>query len=171
MKQQPGWIGVDLDGTLAVYDIFRGVDHVGEPIIPMLERVKRWLADGKRVKILTARVDGGTVALNLGNPDGKEFQDVERVKRPIREWCKKHLGVELEITNSKDYGMIELWDDRCITIEANTGRILTASESREVVTECLVCGNRHTVKVEHHCGHEYCERCSETTNHFITRSR
>ena len=39
-----GWVGVDLDGTLATYDEWRGIEHVGEPIAPMVERVKRWLA-------------------------------------------------------------------------------------------------------------------------------
>ena len=27
-----GWIGVDLDGTLARYDGWRGIDHIGEPM-------------------------------------------------------------------------------------------------------------------------------------------
>jgi hypothetical protein len=29
-----GWIGVDLDGTLAHYDGWKGIDHIGEPIKP-----------------------------------------------------------------------------------------------------------------------------------------
>ena len=28
---EKGWIGVDLDGTLAHYDKWRGVEHVGDP--------------------------------------------------------------------------------------------------------------------------------------------
>lgn len=35
-----GWIGVDLDGTLAFYDSWRGIDHIGAPIPLMLQRVK-----------------------------------------------------------------------------------------------------------------------------------
>lgn len=27
-----GWIGVDLDGTLAIYDVWRGANHIGEPV-------------------------------------------------------------------------------------------------------------------------------------------
>ena len=38
-----GWIGVDLDGTLAHYDKWRGVEHIGKPVPVMLERVKKWL--------------------------------------------------------------------------------------------------------------------------------
>ena len=35
-----GWIGVDLDGTLAMYDQWAGAGHIGEPIPLMVERVK-----------------------------------------------------------------------------------------------------------------------------------
>ena len=41
-----GWVGVDLDGTLAQYDGWKGVDHIGDPVPKMLERVRNWLADG-----------------------------------------------------------------------------------------------------------------------------
>lgn len=120
-----GWIGVDLDGTLAHYGGYKGPDHIGEPVPAMLARVKKWLADGVEVKIFTARVDGGTAAINLGNRAGADFEDVEAVKKTIREWCVRHVGVALEVTNRKDYGMIELWDDRCVQVEMNTGRILS----------------------------------------------
>ena len=65
-----GWIGVDLDGTLAYYDQWRGALHIGEPIPVMLERVKRWLDEGKDVRIFTARVNREGIALATANPDG-----------------------------------------------------------------------------------------------------
>ena len=37
------WIGVDLDGTLAEWDGWKGHEHIGPPIPAMLERVKRWI--------------------------------------------------------------------------------------------------------------------------------
>jgi hypothetical protein len=117
-----GWIGVDLDGTLAHYDSWRGVEHVGEPIGPMVERVKRWLAAGLDVRIFTARVDGGTVALSMGDKNGEAHRDVERVVQHIHEWCDRHIGQRLPVTCKKDYGMIELWDDRAVQVEPNTGR-------------------------------------------------
>ena len=40
-----GWIGVDLDGTLAHYEGWQGETHIGAPISAMVERVKRWLGD------------------------------------------------------------------------------------------------------------------------------
>lgn len=111
-----GWIGVDLDGTLAYYSGWKGAHHIGDPISPMIDRVKNWIADGKTVKIFTARMHGhGAPLLGGGTED---------VKTPIENWCRKHLGQVLEITNIKDFGMIELWDDRAVRVETNTGKVL-----------------------------------------------
>jgi hypothetical protein len=108
-----GWIGVDLDGTLAKYDRWRGIEHIGEPIPAMVERVKAWIANGERVKIFTARVSNSR--------DQEERMLAERV---IREWTKEHVGIPLEVTCCKDFAMIVLWDDRCVAVEHNTGRAL-----------------------------------------------
>jgi hypothetical protein len=104
-----GWIGVDLDGTLAVYDGWRGHRHIGRPVPAMVERVKKWLAAGAEVRILTARVS---------TPDGIER---EQSRSAIRAWSVQHIGQALEVTNEKDYEMIELWDDRAIQVIPNTG--------------------------------------------------
>lgn len=101
---QAGWIGVDLDGTLAYYDSWRGLHHIGAPIPLMLERVKQWLAEGKAVKVFTARAN-----------------DAE-AHRHIEAWCMEHIGSVLPITSTKDYGMYELWDDRSIQVIHNTGQ-------------------------------------------------
>ena len=106
-----GWIAVDLDGTLAHYDGWKGAAHIGEPVPLMLERVKKWLAEGKDVRIFTARV-------SLGDPE----RDAAIIA--IRLWCLIHLDQELIATAEKDFGMIELWDDRCVQVEPNTGMSL-----------------------------------------------
>lgn len=105
-----GWIGVDLDGTLAHYDKFVSPDHIGEPIPEMVKRVKQWIAEGKTVKIFTSRVS---------HPNQMEVAIVA-----IREWSKRHIGQVLEITCYKDYGMVELYDDRCKQVIKNTGKLL-----------------------------------------------
>lgn len=51
-----GWYGFDLDGTLAKYDGWKGIDHIGEPVKPMVDLIKRMRGEGKVVKIMTARV-------------------------------------------------------------------------------------------------------------------
>ena len=109
-----GWIGVDLDGTLAYFDEWRGPDHIGAPIPRMLERVKKWLAEGRDIRIFTARCIP-TPTDEFGTNDLKHTREV------IEAWCFKHLGRVLPITGSKDYGMIELWDDRCRQVVPNTG--------------------------------------------------
>ena len=78
-----GWIGVDLDGTLAEYGGWKGPDHIGPPVPKMLERVKSWIAEGRDVRIFTARVDGGNVALLSGDKNGEHFQNVSQVRKVI----------------------------------------------------------------------------------------
>jgi len=105
-----GWIGVDLDGTLAQYDGWKGIEHIGEPVPLMLDRVKHWLAEGIDVRIFTARVGPAS--------DGRSPTETIRV---VEEWCRKHIGQLLPITCIKDMGMVELWDDRAVQVGLNTG--------------------------------------------------
>lgn len=109
------WIGVDLDGTLAVYS---GQTHeIGEPVPAMLFRVKKWIADGKRVKIMTARVGKTTGKKGMGGTDSYRKEQIAL----INAWCLEHFGETLEITCEKDFQMVELWDDRAIQVRENTG--------------------------------------------------
>ncbi len=110
-----GWIGVDLDGTIAHYDVWRGIKHIGEPIPLMVGRVKDWLSQGKEVRIFTARV----------GPQREDVPDeIKEIRSAIECWCEKHIGAVLEVTATKDFAMIELWDDRAIRVEPNTGRLI-----------------------------------------------
>lgn len=105
---QKAWIGVDLDGTLALYDGWQGPTIIGDPVPKMLKRVKDWLRSGKTVKIVTARVA----------PRGGEEDECRKV---ITEWLERQGIGGLEITHAKDYGMVELWDDRAVQVIPNTG--------------------------------------------------
>jgi hypothetical protein len=101
------WIGVDLDGTLA-QDLGnkhenRGLGEIGSPIRPMLNRVKHWIAEGRTVKIFTARASS------------------PRQVVMIKKWLARHGLPALEVTNVKDLRMIELWDDRCVQVMTNLG--------------------------------------------------
>lgn len=108
-----GWIGVDLDGTLAEYDGWQGIEHIGPPIPAMVERVKRWREEGREVRVFTARVSRGEQAI--------------RARRVVHQWLWAHLGEALPVTCMKDFGMVELWDDRAVAVELNTGRQLSPS--------------------------------------------
>lgn len=103
----PGpWYGVDLDGTLAVWNETSTLDRIGAPIPAMVDMVRRMVANGIRVKIFTARAC-----------------DPAQIPK-IRAWMNRNDLPDLEITNVKDYYMERLYDDRAIRVERNTGRIL-----------------------------------------------
>ena len=108
-----GWIGVDLDGTLAEYhygDLYRnGNAYIGPPVPLMLERVKSWIEQGIEVRIFTARVSE------------EHPGDLKKIREAIEAWCEEHIGVKLPVTNVKDYSMVQLWDDRSVQVEPNTG--------------------------------------------------
>ena len=108
-----GWTGVDLDGTLAHYEGWDG-GKIGKPIKPMVERVRRWILDGKEVRIFTARVSA----------KNQSVEEVFKQRHLIENWCIEVLGVALPVTCEKDYMMIDLWDDRCHQVESNTGKDL-----------------------------------------------
>jgi hypothetical protein len=108
-----GWIGVDLDGTLAHYDRWVSAIHIGPPVSAMRERVMGWLDEGRDVRIFTARV------YSDGDPGRQRQAAVALIA--IQEWCVRHLGKVLPVTCTKDFGMIELWDDRCVQVRQNTG--------------------------------------------------
>jgi hypothetical protein len=82
------------------------MEHIGRPIPAMVERVKRWLAEGVDVRIFTARAAGR-------HPDQL---------RAIYVWCISYIGVHLPVTNCKDLNMVELWDDRAVQVVPNTGQ-------------------------------------------------
>lgn len=103
-----GWIGVDLDGTLAHYDKWRGHKHIGEPVPKMLERVRNWINQGIEVRIFTARISG-------------ELVQAGEAMEAIHEWLQKQGLPTLRVTCTKDYAMMEIWDDRAVQVAANTG--------------------------------------------------
>jgi hypothetical protein len=121
-KQYEEWTGVDLDCTLAVHTDWSTL-NIGEPIQPMVNRVKQWLLEGRKVKIFTARV----AVTNIYSPKVKHISSsmfAMQQEMLIRKWCLQHIGQELEVTCTKDFGMTELWDDRTVKVEKNTGNII-----------------------------------------------
>lgn len=114
MDKGKGWIGVDLDGTLAVDDgLPFSPGMIGSPIPMMLNRVKRWVMEGQDVRIFTARV----------STDGtnKRNWEAQQSRHAIEDWCRNYIGRVLPVTCSKDYQMVELWDDRAVQVNRNTG--------------------------------------------------
>jgi len=100
------WIGVDLDGTLAEWDGWKGHQHIGKPIPLMVERVKRWLSMDIEVRVFTARA---SIADHVP---------------PVQKWLEENGLPGLAVTNQKDYKMLQLWDDRCVQVIPNTGELV-----------------------------------------------
>lgn len=108
MNVGPDCVAVDLDGTLAHHEPGGKFDpaHVGKPVPAMLRRVRDWLANGTKVFILTARA--------------ADSQNVPVVRR----WLARHRIHACEVTNQKTPEMQEIWDDRAVAVERNTGKPL-----------------------------------------------
>ena len=137
-----GWYGFDLDGTLAKYDGWKGIDHIGEPIEPMVNLIKKMHSEGRVVKILTARVApranvetrpspyykefADPLLRNMGCASGDWYREMYRrkewtAKEFIIDWCRENLGFLPEITHEKDHLMLELYDDRVKQVVPNKG--------------------------------------------------
>ena len=114
LEDEDGWIGVDLDGTLAKHlpGKYRPT-KIGDPIPKMVARIRRWVGHGKKVKIFTARADD-EIAVNA-----------------IKKWLKDNELPDLEVTNLKDKGMSEFWDDRAVGVKKNTGEVKENAEEIE----------------------------------------
>lgn len=110
-ESNKGWIGVDLDATLAYYTKWKGYYYIGKPVPSMIRKVKEALNNGENIKIFTARAGGGSRAVKF-----------------IQKWCLKHIGVELPVTNVKDQHCSEIWDDRAKQVKKNKGEFISESK-------------------------------------------
>jgi hypothetical protein len=86
----------------------------------MLDRVREWCAEGKEVRIFTAR---GAFLFDVCRRTGVTFTR-EMVASNIQDWLERHGLPRLKVTNRKDFRMVELWDDRAIQVIPNTGRTI-----------------------------------------------
>jgi hypothetical protein len=102
------WIGVDLDGTLAEYHDNIVGNMIGKVVEPMKSLILDWIEEGIEVKIFTARLTTG---------------DKNTAIKNIQNWLVKNGMPKLDVTNVKDYYMMELYDDRAVQVEFNTGVI------------------------------------------------
>lgn len=128
------WIGFDLDGTAAdhywdgetvLYDPLK----IGKPIAPIIDKIRALRTQGFEVRIFTARVGPPNQADWDRDNIPEDVQAIHRgarraIEAAIARWCEEHIGEVLPITCVKDYGMICLYDDRCVQVEHNTGAVL-----------------------------------------------
>lgn len=99
------WIGVDLDGTLAEFNGWKGPEHIGPPIPHVVDCVRYLMTKlNFDVRVFTSRAE------------------VPEQVKPIRTWLiAQGLPADMPITCTKHRGLLALIDDRSIGVKFNTG--------------------------------------------------
>ena len=135
-------IYLDLDGTVANFDGWKGFDHIGDPIPTMADKIRTWLARGDEVVIFTAR------ACDF-NVHGDAKFDLDAIVSTVQDWTEKHFGVRLKVTATKG-PWDACYDDAINQVVRNTGKTLQecvleqidelrrcygSSEAREILTD------------------------------------
>lgn len=111
--EETGWVGFDLDKTIAYYDSEKAFDplYIGPPIPDMIKLIHEYLEAGRDVRIFTARV-------------AEPNPQINEIRQTIVDWCKKYIGKELPITNEKDPSMWRVYDDLAKEVIPNTGKLI-----------------------------------------------
>ena len=143
MNKKRGWYGFDLDATLAHYSGWKGEEHIGEIIPRMAAQLLRHIAEGHECRIVTARV----------SPKLHTPADAQRIRLLIQDYTEANFGIRLLVQADKDYDLIALYDDRCVQVQANTGRRLDGED----VPPCDFCAHGATL-------HNPCQSCSSLVN-------
>jgi len=104
------WI---FDGTLAEAEDPYDPRRIGKPIPRMINLVKKYLKQGKKVVILTARLN-----TKVHTPEQLNY-----TRRLIGAYTKKFVGQRLPSTAEKHHAMALIYDDRAVQVEHNTGII------------------------------------------------
>lgn len=124
-EQKKHHVACDLDGTLAQYTTWQGIEHIGAPVPSVLARVKWLLANGHQVSIYTSRVAGDWP---------EHIKDLEQTRRHIERWCYQHVGRILPITAIKHGWFTEFWDDKAVGIHSGDVSLYAADAWRASVT-------------------------------------
>lgn len=126
------WLAVDLDGTLAYYDGWKGIGHIGDPIKSVADALHIRKKSGWGIAIFTARVSDPSEAIEA--------------ERQIWAWlAKHHIDVD-GITCVKHKHFVEFWDDRAVQVIKNTGEFVIntkgdGSHVHEMVLDMSLGGN------------------------------
>ena len=116
-------IALDLDRTLATFD-HGELTKVGEPILPMIEQVKKWVEKGHEITIFTARVSKWFL-------DGRERDDIfiQRQKMMINQFLVDNGLPLMKITANKDPHFTHFVDDKAVKVIPNKGIVITTDEN------------------------------------------
>lgn len=135
---EPYYILVDFNGTLAKHDkgakIFddEGKPLIGEPIKRMVDRVRKRIDKGMRVKIQC-----GTVG--AGGEKGAKMAEA------IKAWAKEHIGHDLEVTGTITPRCLEVWNDKARKVVRNEGRFDGEADDDEPAEPAATAGGAQRV--------------------------
>lgn len=121
---------IDLDGTLAEFREWTNALYIGPPVPAMVERVKAMIKRGESVVIFTARL--AKEKEGESDPFNKDGFSQEQIVEAIENWCLKHVGQKLRVTNEKR-NVTWGYDDRFSRIIKNTG--LTLEEHIDLILD------------------------------------
>ena len=114
-------IAVDLDGTLAHYDGWKGVGHIGEIIPSVANAILLAKKEGADIWIFTARVS--------------DPKDAEEAGNAIVAYLTEN-GIPFDgLTAIKHKFFTEFWDDRAIQVIKNTGEFVMYSDGTPVIDD------------------------------------
>ena len=111
-------IAVDLDGTLAQYDGWKGIEHIG-PVIPeVANAMERAQKEGAEVHLFTSRVS--------------DPEDAAEAHQIISKWAEANHFNFASITAVKHKFFTEFWDDRAIQVIKNEGTFVMCPDEIEI---------------------------------------
>lgn len=108
-------IACDLDGTLAHYDGWKGIGHIGCVIPSVKQAIQNAIARGDEVWIFTARVSDPTEASEAANV--------------IDRWLEANGLGPLTITATKHKFFTQFWDDRALQVIKNAGTFVIEDDN------------------------------------------
>ncbi len=115
MKGKPT-VAVDLDGVLAKYDGWKGVDHIGDPIYGAVEFTKR-LSKWAHVTIFTTRLN---CEVNKVPP-----HSIDDLYYKVLDWLKKHAF---------SFDEIYLGQGKPLAVAYIDDRAVPCTPQREIIT-------------------------------------
>lgn len=101
-------IAVDVDGTLAQYDGWKGAEVIGDPIASVVDQVKKEKENGTRIIIHTTRTNS---AIN-------KTHTTEQLVAIVRGWLDKHSIPFDEVWSGTGKPIAHIYlDDRSVNVK------------------------------------------------------
>lgn len=127
-------VAVDLDGTLAHYDGWKGTDQIGEPLTGAKELLETLINSGYYVIIHSCRLGS-----QLFNPD--KYEDIKQLtdsRFAVKDWLDYHKMPydELWLGFGKPAAVAYI-EDRAVPVEKNLGYVSAFQPGTHVIENII----------------------------------